>query len=137
MLNFWFYFFNIFFIVVQVQFSAFPPHPSLPPQPSPPPSPVSTPLCYCPRVLYNRSCKPFTLSPYNPLPFPLWSLSLKFFKFGLCIEVIIKVSECQFSGLSYTYDAYSNSSFNIAASLHSRDQTSLVIVWKRVWLKAF
>ena len=47
-----------------------------PPQPSPPPSPVSTPFpCYCPCVLYNGSCKPFTLFPYNPLPSPLWSLS--------------------------------------------------------------
>ena len=62
--------FKHFFIVVQVQFSAFPP------QPSPPPSPVSTPFpCYCPCVLYNGSCKPFTLFPYNPLPSPLWSLS--------------------------------------------------------------
>ena len=33
------------------------------------------PPCYCPCVLYNCSCKPFTLFPCNSLPFPLWSLS--------------------------------------------------------------
>ena len=37
--------------------------------------PISIPPCYCPCVLYSCSCKPFTLSPYNPLPSPLWSLS--------------------------------------------------------------
>ena len=31
--------------------------------------------CYCPCVLYNCSCKPFTLFPWNSLPSPLWSLS--------------------------------------------------------------
>ena len=61
--------FKTFFIAVQVQFSVFSLHPS------PPPSSVSTPPCYCPCVLYNCSCKPFTLFPYNPLPSPVWSLS--------------------------------------------------------------
>ena len=64
-----------FFIVVQVQFSAFYPHPSPTPQPSPPPS-YNNPPCYCPCVLYNGSCKPFTLFPWNSLPYPLWSLSV-------------------------------------------------------------
>ena len=50
-------------------------HPSPLPQSSPPPSPVSTLLCYCTYVLYNCSCKPFTLFPHYPLPSPVWSLS--------------------------------------------------------------
>ena len=37
--------------------------------------PLPPPLHYCPRVLYNCSCKPFTLFPWNSLPCPLWSLS--------------------------------------------------------------
>ena len=49
--------------------------PSPPPQPSPPPSPVSIRPCYCPCVLYNCSCKPFTLFPHYPLPSPFWLLS--------------------------------------------------------------
>ena len=51
------------------------PPPSPPPQPSPPPSSVSTPTCYCPCVIQNCSCKPFTLFSHYPLPSPLWSLS--------------------------------------------------------------
>ena len=49
-----------------------------PPHPSPPPSPVfnpPSPRSYCPCVLYNCSCKPFTLSPHYPLPSPVCSLS--------------------------------------------------------------
>ena len=64
-----------FFIVVQVQFSAFSPHLSPPPQPSTPPSSISSPPCYCLYVLYNCSCKLFTLFSLYPLPSPLWSLS--------------------------------------------------------------
>ena len=64
-----------FFIVVQVQFSAFSPHPSSTPSP-PHLSPISTLLLhYCPCVLYNCSYKPFTLFPWNSLPSPLRSLS--------------------------------------------------------------
>ena len=52
------------------------------PPPHPPALPTSFPCfhppCYCLCVLYNCSCKPFTLSPYNPLPSPLWSLSACF-----------------------------------------------------------
>ena len=60
-------------IVVQVQFSAISPHPYPPPQPTSPvftaPSPPAPP-CYCPGVLYNCFCKPFTLSPTIPSPLP-------------------------------------------------------------------
>ena len=48
--DFFLSFFLSSFIVVQVQFSAFSPHPSPTPQLSQPPSPVSTPACYCPCV---------------------------------------------------------------------------------------
>ena len=69
-----FFFLNIFYIFVQVQFSAFPPGP--PHHPSPPTSfPCFQPQCYCPCVFNNCSCKSFTLFPCNPLPSPLWSLS--------------------------------------------------------------
>ena len=50
-----------------------PPSPTL--QPFPPPSHFHTPSVNCPCVLYNCSCKPFTLFPWNSLPSPLWSLS--------------------------------------------------------------
>ena len=61
------------FIVVQVQFSAFSPQPSLTPSPPHHP-PISTPH-YCPCVLSNCSYKHFTLVPWKSLPSPLWSLS--------------------------------------------------------------
>ena len=51
------------------------PHSSPPSQPPYLPSLFPTTPHYCPCVLYNCSCKPFPLSPYNPLPSPLWSLS--------------------------------------------------------------
>ena len=68
-------FLNIFYCCSTTVF-CFSPQPSPPPQPSPlPPLFPPPPHCYCPCVLYNCSFKPFTLSPYNPLPSPLWSLS--------------------------------------------------------------
>ena len=73
-LPFFLFFLNIFYCCSSTVF-CLPPDPSLPLQPSPPPSPVSTLPCYCLCVLYSCSCKPFTLSPYNPPPSPLWSLS--------------------------------------------------------------
>ena len=70
-----FFFFNIFYCCSSTVFCLFPPPlhttPALPtflPCFHPPP-------CCCPCVLYNCSCKPFTLFPWNPLPSPLWSLS--------------------------------------------------------------
>ena len=63
----------LFFIVVQVQFSAF--SPTSPHLALPTSLPCFHPPCYCPCVLYNCSCKPFNLFPCNPLPSPLWSLS--------------------------------------------------------------
>ena len=39
------------------------------------PPPLPTRPCYWTCVLYNCSCKPFTVFPHYPLPFPLWSLS--------------------------------------------------------------
>ena len=39
---FFFFFFFLSFIVIQLQLSAFSPHPSTPPQPIPPPSPTSS-----------------------------------------------------------------------------------------------
>ena len=77
-LTFLYYFY--FFIVVQVQFSTFFPHPSPAPQPPSLPHlpPISTPLHCCPCVLYNCSCKPFTLFLLKSLPSPLCSLSACF-----------------------------------------------------------
>ena len=51
------------------------PHLSPTPQPSSPHSPVSNLPCYCPHVLYNCSCKPFTLFQHYPPTSPLWLLS--------------------------------------------------------------
>ena len=54
-------FFKNYFIVVQLQLSAFSPHPSIPPQPNPPPSPAST----LPLAFVHVS---FIVVPENPLP---------------------------------------------------------------------
>ena len=54
-------FLKIIFIVIQLQLSAFSPHPSTPPQPNPPPSPTSTlPLGFV-HVF-------FIVAPVNPSP---------------------------------------------------------------------
>ena len=59
-----------YFIVVQLQLSAFSPHSSTPPQPNPPPSPsFHPPPWFCPCVLYSSSGKP--LSPLSLPPSPL------------------------------------------------------------------
>ena len=64
----------MFFIFVQLQLSAFSPHPSTPPQPVPPHSPTSTiPLD---SVLVSSIVAPIEPSPHDPLPTPLWLLSL-------------------------------------------------------------
>ena len=61
-----------YFIVVQLQLSAFSPHPSAPPQPNPPPSPASTvPLGF---VHVSFIVIPENPSPHYPLPRPLWLL---------------------------------------------------------------
>ena len=64
-------FLNLIFIVIQLQLSAFSPHPSTPPQPNPPTSlpRLHPPPWFCPCVLYSSSCKP--LSPLSPLHSPL------------------------------------------------------------------
>ena len=64
--------FKIFFIIIQLQLSAFSPHPSTPPQPNPPPSSTSTlPLDF---VLVSFIVAPINPSPHCPLPTPLWLL---------------------------------------------------------------
>ena len=58
------------FSVIQLQLSAFSPHPTTPPQPNPPPSPCfHPPPWFCPCVLYSSSWKP--LSPLSPPHCPL------------------------------------------------------------------
>ena len=65
-----FFFFNYF--IVQLQLSAFFPHPSTPPQPNPPPSPASTlPLGF---VHVSFILLPENPSPHCPFPRPLWLL---------------------------------------------------------------
>ena len=58
------------FIVVQVQFSAFCPHPSPPPQPSPPPSPLPPLLVtvHVSFIVVLANYSPF--SPIIPSPLP-------------------------------------------------------------------
>ena len=75
------------FIVLEVQFSAFSPYLSPQPQPFAPPSPDSTCPWFCPCVLYNCSCKPFTLCRYNPLSSPLWALLFSIFSIIILIWV--------------------------------------------------
>ena len=61
-----------FFIVIQLQLSAFSPHPSTPPQLNPPPFPASTlPLDF---VHVSFIVVPENPSPHYPLPPPLWLL---------------------------------------------------------------
>ena len=69
----YFLFFILFyFIFIQLQLSAFSPHPSTPPQPVPPSSPTSTlPLDF---VLVSFIVAPIGPSPHYPLPTPLWLL---------------------------------------------------------------
>ena len=64
-------FFKNYFIV-QLQLSAFSPHPSTPPQPNPPPSPAST----LPFGFVHVSCivGPENPSLHYPVPPPLWLL---------------------------------------------------------------
>ena len=59
-----------FIFFIQLQLSAFSPHPSTPPQPVPPPSPTSIlPLDF---VLVSFIVAPVDPSPHYPLPTPLW-----------------------------------------------------------------
>ena len=70
-IHFFFQFLN-YFIVVQLQLSAFSPHPSTPPQPNPPPSPASTlPLGF---LHVSFIVVPVNPSQHYPLPTPLWLL---------------------------------------------------------------
>ena len=63
---------KLLFIVVQLQLSAFSPHPSTPPKPNPPPSLVPTlPLGF---VHVSFIAVPENPSPHCPLPTPLWLL---------------------------------------------------------------
>ena len=63
---------KIIFIFIQLQLSAFSPHPSTPHQPVPPPSPSSTlPLNF---VLVSFIVAPVDPSPHYPLLTPLWLL---------------------------------------------------------------
>ena len=59
------------FIFIQLQLSAFSPHPSTPPQPVPPPSPTTLPLDF---VLVSFIVAPVDPPPHFPLPTPLWLL---------------------------------------------------------------
>ena len=64
------YLFLNYFIVVQLQLSAFSPHPSPPPQPNRTSLPCfHPPPWFCPCVLYSSSWTPF--SPLSPPPSPL------------------------------------------------------------------
>ena len=64
--------FFLIFIVIQLQLSAFSPHPSTPPQLNPPPSPTSTlSLGF---VHMSFIVVPVILSPHCPLPTPPWLL---------------------------------------------------------------
>ena len=66
------FFFKKIFIVVQLQLSAFSPHPSTPPQRNPPPSLTSTlPLDF---VHVSFIVVPVIPSPHCLLPTPLWLL---------------------------------------------------------------
>ena len=59
-------------MVIQLQLSAFSPHPSTPSQPNPPPSPASTrPLDF---VHVSFIVVPVIPSPHYPFPTPLWLL---------------------------------------------------------------
>ena len=61
-------FFNLIFIVIQLQLCAFSPHPSTPPHSNPPPSPTSTlPLDF---VHVSFIVVPVIHSPHCPLPTP-------------------------------------------------------------------
>ena len=79
MLNLFFFTFLIYFffqilnfIVVQLQLSAFSPHPAIPPQPNPPPSPASTlPIAF---VHVPFIVVPENPSPHYPFASPLWLL---------------------------------------------------------------
>ena len=65
-----FYLFLNYFIIVQLQLSAFSPHPFTPPQPNPPPSLASTfPLGF---VHASFIVVPENPSPHCPFPRPLW-----------------------------------------------------------------
>ena len=76
----------LFFTVVHVQFSAFPPYPSPPPQPSPPPSCAHPPLVMVPMSFIVVPVSPSPLSPIIPSPLP----------FGHCEPVL------NFSVFGYT-----------------------------------
>ena len=66
------FYFILFYFFIQLQLSAFSPHPSTPPQPVLPPSPTTTlPLDF---VLVSFIVAPIDPSPHYPLPTPLWLL---------------------------------------------------------------
>ena len=69
-------FFNMYFLLL-FKYSFLPFPPTLAQHSSPSHFPhISNPHpVNCPCVLYNYSCKPFTLFPWNSLPSPFWSLS--------------------------------------------------------------
>ena len=79
---------TLFFIVVQVQLSTIPPHPTHP-HPSPPPTFDPTPLWLCPCVLYTCFLtNPSPFFPVIPLPPLLWLLSICSF-FKVCGSILL------------------------------------------------
>ena len=78
---------KIFFIAIQLQLSAFSPHPSTPPQPIPPPSPTSPLLLDY--VLVSIIVAPVDPSPHYPLLTPLWLLTLFLISMSLFIFCLL------------------------------------------------
>ena len=95
-------FFKIF-IVIQLQLSAFSPHPSTPPQPNSPPSPASTlPLDF---VHVSFIVVPVNPSSHCPLPTPLWLLldctELQFFSSFVIFQIKIRFQRVSFLFYSF------------------------------------
>ena len=85
------YVFLKFFIVIQLQLSAFSPHPSTPPQPNhlPPPPPPSPLILSC--VLYSSSCNPLSAlsPPHSPLDIvTLFLISMSLVIFCLLLSFV-------------------------------------------------
>ena len=70
--SFYLFIYLFIYIVIQLQLSAFSPHPSTPSQTNPPPSPTS--ILPLDSVLVSFIVVPVNLSPHYPLPTPLWQL---------------------------------------------------------------
>ena len=93
-ISYYFFQFSNYFIVVQLQLSAFSPHPSTPPQLNPPPSLESTLPRFCPSLLYSSSWKPYfwlSLPPSQQEIVRLLLTSMSLFFFLWLIMLHLKV----------------------------------------------